>query len=316
MLFIFSDGITCGKETGSGKRFRKSENNCMSFLKKIFGKKNILEESDGQINLTPEEFFNTNYIKKLIFKYKRPATLLHPQKSKVAIKQDESKFGGIPNWAGFKEYPCCDTCNAPLNFVLQLYKKDFPDFYFPDNSSLFQLFRCPNNDCPDAYSEKYDHKMFHYYLRVANDNKILIRPVYDVPDTENEIPDCFLKPKVEDDFPNYDDFEENDFVDIEEKFGNDLAELLMDNYSSISNSKFGGYPSFTQSPSYPICICGKTKEFFFQLSSEDREDGVDKPPPPDKWSAHGIMIGDLGNIYFYVCKPCGQKTIESNWDSS
>lgn len=286
----------------------------MSFFKKLFGKKNNLDEAGGQVNLTPEQFFDTDHIKRLIGKYKRATTLLKPHTSKTVIEQIKSKFGGIPNWAGFDEYPCCDICKAPLNFVLQLYKKDFPDFYFPDNSILFQLFRCPNNDCPDAYSEMYDHKMFHFYLNTVNDNKILTKPIYNLIDAEDEVPDCYLKPKVADDFPNYDDFDNNDFVDIEKKFGNDLSELFMDNYSAIQNTKFGGYPSFTQSPSYPICTCGKTKEFFFQLSSEDTEEGVEQPPAPGKWSAHGIMIGDVGNIYYYVCKSCGENTIESNWD--
>jgi hypothetical protein len=90
----------------------------------------------------------------------------------------------------------------------------------------------------------------------------------------------------------------------------------MDKYSAINRTKFGGYPSFTQSPFYPTCTCGKTKEFFFQLSSEDLEEGVEFPPPSNKWSAHGIMIGDVGNVYFYVCKSCGPESIESYWDCS
>ncbi|GHN01563.1 hypothetical protein WSM22_30520 [Cytophagales bacterium WSM2-2] len=285
----------------------------MSFFKKLFG--NQPEMNGGQINLTSEEFFNTDYIKELIGKYKRTATLLRPHKSEVSIGQNESKFGGVPNFAEFENYPCCDKCKTPLNFVLQLYKKDFPTFYFPGNSNLFLLFRCPNNDCPDAYSEQFDHKMFHYYFSVTDSaNKRLTKPTHNLTDAETEVPDCYLKPKVVDDFPNYDDFEGNDFVVIEEKFGNDLSELFMENCSAIRNSKFGGYPSYIQSPSYPTCTCGKIKEFFFQLSSEDIEDGIKHPPPSDKWNSHGIMIGDVGNIYFYVCKSCGQKTIESNWD--
>lgn len=286
----------------------------MNLFKKLFGKQNSEDNSRSQLNLTPEQFFDTDYVKQLIEKYKLTTTLLRPHKSETIIQQQESKFGGVPNFSGFYEYPCCDSCEAPLNFVLQLYKKDFPNFYFPDNSILFQLFRCPNNECPDAYSEKYDHKMFHYYFDTLNDNKTLKKPPSNLADAESEIPDCILKPKVTDDFPNYDDFEENDFVDIEEKFGNDLSELFMDDYSAIQNSKFGGYPSYTQSPSYPICSCGNTKQFFFQLSSEDTEDGIEHPTTSDKWNAHGIMIGDVGNIYYYVCKSCGQKTIESNWD--
>jgi uncharacterized protein YwqG len=287
----------------------------MSFFKKLFGKHNEKDNSHGEIKPTPEQFFNTDLVKALINKYKRQTTLLRPHKSEIAIGQQESKFGGIPNFTGFDIYPCCDDCKTPLNFVLQLYKTDFPSFYFPDNTDLFQLFRCPNNDCPAGYSEQYDHKMFHYYLTSTTDNKLLAKPSHNLSNAENEVPDCYLKPQVTDDFPNFDDFEGNDFVNIEEQFGNDLTELFMDKYSAISNSKLGGYPSFTQSPEYPTCSCGKTKEFFFQLSSEDPEDGVEKPSP-NNWSPHGIMIGDVGNIYFYVCRSCGQKTIESYWDCS
>ena len=266
-------------------------------------------------HMTPEQFFASNYIKGLISKYKRTATLLRPHKSDFPLGKNKSKFGGSPNYAGFETYPYCTACKSPMNFVFQLYKKDFSTFYFPDNSNLFQLFRCPNHDCPDAYSGKYDHKMFHFYFSVSETNdKELVKPKHELSDSEGEISDCYLKPTIVDDFPNYDDFEGNDFIDIEEKFGNDLSELFMDHYSAIQNSKFGGYPSYTQSPFYPNCNCGKRKEFFFQLSSEDIEDGIENPPPPDKWSPHGIMIGDVGNIYFYVCKSCGQKSIESNWD--
>lgn len=281
----------------------------MSLFKKLFG--------GNDEDMTPEEFFKTDYVKKLLKKYKKTTTILRPHRSEYPLSSAESKFGGQPNFAGFESYPCCDVCQAPLNFVLQLYKKDFPSFYFPDDTSLFQLFRCPNRECPEAYAEPYysDLKMFHFYFNESpSDNKQLIKPVHQLTEFEAEVPDCYLKPIVGDDFPNYDDFEGDDFSDIAERYNEDLSEAFMEEYTAVQGSKFGGYPSYTQPPDYPVCSCGKTKEFFFQLSSEDIEDGVPKPPPPDKWSAHGIMIGDVGNIYYYVCKSCGPQTIESNWD--
>jgi len=280
----------------------------MSIFRKLFSNK-----ENGE--MTEEEFFNTNYVKGLINKYKKATTLLRPHRSKDAISTHESKFGGQPNFAGFESYPCCDRCKMPLNFVLQLYKKDFPAFYFQGDANLFQLFRCPNQDCPDAYSREYDHKMFHFFFNAdPSDNKTFIKPEFSLTNAESEVPDCYLKPTVADDFPTYDDFEGNDFVLLDKKFSEDLSESFMEKYTAIQNSKFGGYPSFTQSPYYPICSCGKTKDFFFQLSSEDIEDGVTFPPSPDKWSAHGIMIGDVGNMYYYACKTCGPQTIESYWD--
>lgn len=265
--------------------------------------------------LSPEEFLATDYIQGLLKKYKRPATLFRAHRSEVPIGQDKSKFGGVPSFVGFEIYPCCDGCGTPLNFVLQLYKKDFPDFYFPENVDLFQLFRCPNYQCPGAFEGGTDLKMFHYYFNTENSiEKQLSKPTFHLEDAEAEVPDCYLKPEVIQDMPMYDDYEENDFYQIDDLFGDELSELFSEKYITRQNSKFGGYPSFTQSALYPVCTCDKTKEFFFQLSSEDVEDGIPNPPPAAKWSAHGIMIGDLGNIYYYFCKSCGPESIESSWD--
>jgi hypothetical protein len=285
----------------------------MDFFKRLFGKNK--SELKMQNDMTIDDFLETEYVKKLVKKYVTTATLLRPHKSNIPINSTSSKFGGIPNFEGFNSYPICPTCRAPLNFVLQIYKKDFQTFYFPNNLNLFQLFRCPNNDCSDSYSDQYDHKMFPFYFNTSEfKDKTIIKPSHEFDNIEKVVPDCYLKPIESEDFPNYDDYEGNDFVIIEEKFGNKLSEFFMDKYSAIQKTKFGGYPSYTQSPNYPICSCGKTKEFFFQLSSEDIEDGIGYPPPSDKWSPHGIMIGDVGNIYFYVCKTCGIDSIESNWD--
>lgn len=285
----------------------------MNLFRKIFGDKNS-NVKENEI-LSQEHFFELKYIKELVDKYKKPTILLRPHKANQQISNSESKFGGIPNLENFNSYPCCSECETPLNFVFQLYKKDFPTFYFPEETNLFQLFRCPNNDCPDAYSEKYDHKMFTFYSNSSPmTQKELLKPSCNLKELEIEVPDCFLKPLQMDDFPNYDDFNGNDFTIIEEKFGEDVSEKFMEEYCAIQRTKIGGYPSYTQSPEYPVCSCGKTKEFIFQLSSEDMEDGVENPPPADMWSPHGIMIGDVGNIYFYVCKSCGKETIESNWD--
>lgn len=285
----------------------------MNFFKKILG----LNSSDRMKNedMTSEEFFETEYVKNLIEKYKRKTILLKPHKSENELKWTESKFGGYPNLESFTEYPKCDSCNSSLNFVFQIYKKDFLEFYFPNDATIFQLFRCPNNDCKDSYNEFYDHKMFHYFSKVKCEiNNEFIKEKNKLANFEPEVPNCYLKPTEKFDFPNYDDFNEEDFVEMEKKFGEEFYEEFIDKYNAIPNTKLWGYPSFTQSPFYPECNCGKTKDFLFQLSSEDTEDGIESPLYPNNWSSHGIMIGDVGNIYYFVCKDCGEKSIESYWD--
>jgi uncharacterized protein YwqG len=269
-----------------------------------------------------DEFIRMKSIQGLLHKYQRPTVLLRPHKAALAISPDKSKFGGIPNGIGFDEYPCCDSCHTPLNFVLQLYKEDFPDLYFPQGKNLFQLFRCPKFDYPsDEDIYKYDHRMFVYYFDAGQTRKLktLDKPkVFITEDHEDEVPDCYLKPKrINDDFPNYDDFEEGEFNldDVSKAYGEQIADQFMEVLCAMDGTKIGGHPGFIQSPYHPVCNCGKQKEFFFQLSSNDMEDGVSFPPN-GAWSAHGIMIGDVGNICWFVCKDCGEGSIESYWDCS
>ena len=267
------------------------------------------------MGITEEQFLETDYVKDIIAKYQRSATVLHPQTSNVPLSIAVSKFGGIPNLSGFNTYPHCDCCNTPLNFVLQLYKDEFQELYFPEGKSLFQLFRCPNGDCQDAYPEKdyYDLKMFVYYHSIDKivDNLIKM-PVGNQEGMEFPVPDCVLKPVKLDDFPIDEDYG-IEINNMQVLYGAEMSDYFFDQFYAEQRTKVGGYPNFAQSPYYPKCSCGKQKEFFFQLSSDDQEEGV-LDPVPDKWSPHRIMIGDLGNIYFYVCKCCGENSIESYWD--
>lgn len=288
----------------------------MGLFTKLFGR-NIKEqmERNDEVGITPEQFLQTDFVKEVAGKYQKIAIVLNPAKSIHPIDASESKFGGIPNLANFESYPCCDSCNTPLNFVVQLYKKDVPGHYWPENKKLFQLFRCPKDSCPAAYSAPYyaDRKMFTYYFADEFFNETLLIPKeLDNEEFEPRVPDCKLNIEIREDYPHYEDFD-NVVTDIERKFGDEFSDLFADTFSPIQRTKAGGYPSYTQSSHNPECECGKHKEFFFQLCSEDTEPHITNPVP-DNWSPHGIMIGDLGNIYFYVCKDCGEKSIESYWD--
>lgn len=289
----------------------------MGIFQKLFGGDgNVPIDKGGKAALTPEQFLETKFVRDTAARYGKTAMVLNPSKSLVPIGPDESKFGGTPNLNNFDAYPCCDGCGTALNFVVQLYREDLAEHYWPGDSNLFQLFRCPNEKCPAAFSAPYhaDHKMFVYYFYDgASDPNTIFMPDQPLSDNhEPPVPDCKLNIAPEPDYPHYEDFDEV-ITGIENTYGETYGDLFMDTYYPVQRSKSGGYPSYTQSSHEPMCACGKPKEFFFQLSSEDTEPHVTHPVP-DNWSPHGIMIGDLGNIYFYVCKDCGEQSIESYWD--
>ncbi|MBF4507342.1 DUF1963 domain-containing protein [Flavobacterium sp. JLP] len=242
----------------------------------------------------------------IIEKYKKSTILLQSRNLQREISWKESKFGGYPNMESFSEYPKCDVCKSSLNFVFQLYKKDFPEFYFPGDANIFQLFRCPNYNCNESFSDRYDQKMFHYYSKVdCKKNKVFVK-LKNVGDLiEPEVPDCYLKSLVTSDYPKFDDYKSSDWAKLDNNFKESLLEESVEKYVTKSYTKIGGYPSFTQSSYYPKCNCGKIKEFLFQLSSDS-----------SKKANLGIMIGDAGNIYYYICSHCGEKSIESYWDCS
>ncbi len=250
---------------------------------------------------TIEDLLQDNEVKDLLSTYKKQTTLLQPHRSDKEIDFRKSKMGGMPNLNGFQEWPICDECNKPLDFVLQLYKTDFPDFYFPENKNIFQLFKCPDLYCP---GKSYLYEMFHYYQNVNTDknNEVEI-PELDNKEVrdlgEEKAQECYFEPEISDDYPEYFEYPEDERANFENKHSQEIVWLFWENFSVKRDTKFGGYPSWTQSPDYPFCECGSQIELFFQLTGDED---------------HGLFLGDGGSIYYFVCKKCGEKSIESRCD--
>jgi uncharacterized protein YwqG len=226
---------------------------------------------------------------------------------------DQSKMGGLPDLRHFIKYPKCDICQTNLNFVIQIYKIDFPEFYFPEGKDVFQLFRCPNRDCKSGINQYYDQKVFPFFFNSAEAGKQIPKELANSGnDFEREIPECELKPEKKADYPTHEDYEYEDIRDLEVEYGEKLIQKLMEKFDCIKETKCNGYACWDQDSNIPLCECGKDKQLFFQLSSDDREKGIEYPQ--GQWSPHKIMIGDVGKIYFFVCKNCGEKSVETRWD--
>lgn len=263
-------------------------------------------------------FLQDDQVQQTISKLKRETVLLNPRRD-TSNRDVKSKMGGEPNLMHFESYPVCDSCNSPLNFVLQLFKQEFPEFYWPDNKTIFQLYRCPNYDCSGAFSENYDLKMFHFYFTSFDDTeKFFSKPVVEIPNRESEVAACLFHRETVADYPMFESGTYEEHEELELHFSDELIVEFEERYQPKQQTKIMGYPSFTQNTYYPICNCGKEKEFFFQLASEDNDGDVNSKDFTGNhaWSHHGIMIGDVGNIYYFVCADCGEKSIESYWDCS
>lgn len=250
---------------------------------------------------------------KPLTKIKRPVTLLKPKKAKNPVPFSVSKMGGTPNLNLFEKWPRCDVCNTPLNFVFQIYKDEFPEFYFPDDASIFLLFRCPNYFCEGAFDGHHDLKMFWFYGEADTDeNTIIEKPAHTSEDAEEQMPDCSFNPIRTIDYPHFEEQSEK-WEKFEEKYIEDIdiIDEFMSKYQPKIGTKINGFPDWVDTPDYPVCSCGNRKEFFFQLSSEEEEEGEE---PPVEWPPYAAVIGESGNLYFFVCKKCGAGSIESRWE--
>ncbi|MBU1118743.1 DUF1963 domain-containing protein [Patescibacteria group bacterium] len=243
---------------------------------------------------------------KAILETGKEAVFLNPKRSSEPLPFSVSKMGGEPNMNAFDAWPECSDCKTLYIFVLQLYKSEYPEFPFPEGSDLFQLFRCPNDDCKGAYDECSDHLMQWFYSEAITDsNKEIQRPSADGDQLEEPIPDCLFNPERRLDYDS-----QSLYVDLEEKYDNfeDVIEVFYEKYGSPVGTKINGHPDWIQDNATPECKCGKEMTFFFQLSGSD--EGDDGEPP------HGLSIGDMGNIYFFGCDNCGVESITTLWDCS
>jgi hypothetical protein len=88
----------------------------------------------------------------------RTGWLLTPQRETRPLGYSQTKMGGDPNPGKLGTWPLCSACDVPLNFVLQIHKRRFPQLWFPRNKNLFQIFRCPNLSCRNNEIENdWDH---------------------------------------------------------------------------------------------------------------------------------------------------------------
>lgn len=250
---------------------------------------------------------------KPLIKITKDVTLLRPKKTSDSLPFSTSKMGGTPNMTLFDTWPTCDVCHTPLNFVLQIYKDDFSEFYFPDNANIFLLFRCPNYLCEEAFSDKFDLKMFWFYGNVSADKtKDLKKPVITLEDYEEPLPECGFNPMQTIDYPHYGEQME-DWQKFEDKYiyDVDIFDSFMSKYQPKVGTKINGFPDWIENPAYPVCSCGNTKEFFLQLSSEEYEEGEDMI----EWPPYAAVMEENGSMFFFVCKQCGLESIETVWEA-
>jgi len=189
-------------------------------------------------------------------------------------------FGGTPKYSSSDEWPCCEQCNKPMQFLLNLRLDSLPEKYQTKlNTGTLQLFYC---GIDDGMCETWAPFSGTHCIRIVTDLVPIQRPKEIEP-----LPKANIVSWEEfTDFPHpeehrllgitYDYDFTNNIVNVHcqspEISLNDLS-IDLDIAETISMAKEGdklaGWPFWVQGVEYPNCPeCSSQMELLMQIDSE------------------------------------------------
>jgi hypothetical protein len=251
---------------------------------------------------------------------RRQAIALHPFRV-TQVSADSSHFGGVMLGNAPADWPRCDLHNSAHVGVLQLLREDFPAFRFLDETDVFQLTWCPfDHDLglPDVrvrwlkrsklaatQPSNPEHRwpVYDYVprpCRVYCDvfDEYAIDPDSLTPETREAILSCAaLRHEAERDGKTLSD--------------DGILEYCRSYYGPYPGTKLMGHPSWVQSPEMPSCHgCNKPMTLLLAIESWEpwsAQKEARRPtqlPPGTPVDPTGLMIGDAGCAYVFVCYQC------------
>ncbi len=259
---------------------------------------------------------------------------LHPR-SGSEPPMNASKLGGRFLWSQDESWPICtepkgereESFSPPHEHmyvpVLQLRRDEFPELAFPDGTNLFQLLWCPNN-----------HELSHSPVR-----KVFWRAEIEITDPLERMPHptpveeeylprpCQLHPERVTEYPGGSDLPEvlsGTLQQWEEE--NENESIYFSELSTAPGTKLGGYPNWIQGTWTLDCDCGHIMEHLLPIASEEvfgrewlRWCPIEELQVGYRYlyalqaanRSTGIMLGDAGNLYVFICRHCQNWPVAS-----
>ncbi|MGW8361107.1 hypothetical protein ACWGK1_11115 [Streptomyces wedmorensis] len=275
----------------------------------------------------------------------RGVTLLYPRVGRPST--GDSSIGGPLLWPADEPWPMCAEQDhykplAPpvgpepvaMVPVVQLYAWDVPDLVFPAGADLLQILWCPLVHEDGQYAA---NPRLHWRSAVVTAaGAIAGEPPRPHTAEGDYLPrPCTLSPTTAVEYPNWDLPEGlsallgERFEALKEERGYDYFEV-----ATTQQSKVGGYPAWTQQPDWPDCAdCGTRMEHLLSVTAtepgmgrwlplDDRDPRQDAAP---SWRVeadpvalgtfgHDMCLGDLGGMYFFVCRRCPDTPYTHRYD--
>lgn len=277
----------------------------------------------------------------------REVTLLFPRAGQPGT--GDSSVGGPLLWPADEPWPMCaepdhyKPLSAPVGPepvamvpVVQLYARDVPGLAFPAGTDLLQILWCPLVHEDDQYAA---NPSLHWRSTALTTARAASgEPPRPHTAEEDYLPrPCTLSPTAAVEYPNWDLPEgfsqllEERFEALERETGFGYFEV-----ATTQQSKVGGYPSWTQAPDWPECPgCGTRMDHLLSITATepgmgrwlplDDRDPCQDPAKVPSWRAeadattldaigHDMGLGDLGGMYFFVCRLCPDVPCTHRYD--
>lgn len=185
--------------------------------------------------------------------------------------------------------------------VLQIRFEDIPSMRFPEGKNIFQLLWCPRNHLIT------NSPLCRTVWRNENDIKTQLdtMPQSSYPDRElTPSPSMVLIQEVME-YPKFWALssEERNLLTGERK------EFYWNHLSTNKGIKVGGHPHWIQDPEIPVCKCDNEMEHLLTIGSDVFEDYPNHKAP-------GLIIGDCGAIYVFICYNCQDFPFETVFQCS
>ncbi|MFI9269663.1 DUF1963 domain-containing protein [Kitasatospora sp. NPDC052896] len=276
--------------------------------------------------------------------YRRDTVRLHPRAGDPGVR--DSSVGGPLLWPRSQPWPHCHDDHPhtafappqpgaiPLVPVLQLFAADVPELPFPAGTDVLQVLWCPFD-----HEAGYVPRPERYWRDGSACDGEPGTPPRPIGADDDYLPDpCVLHPERTADYPNW-DLPEEVAEALEERFDRLEEETGWSYWSHLSVAdgiKVGGYPTWTQEPSWPDCpTCGQRMEHLLTVNSAEFDGESwrtwlpveDIPATGTVWDLPyqertriqrppGLMLGDMGGIYLFDCRRCPDRPYSHRSDCS
>ncbi|MFI1064583.1 MULTISPECIES: hypothetical protein [Streptomyces] len=270
----------------------------------------------------------------------REVTLLFPRAGSPGPR--DSSIGGPLLWPAAEPWPMCAEPDLykPLDPpvgpepvamvpVVQLYARDVPGLVFPAGTDLLQILWCPLVHEDGRYAAR---PSLHWRGTAPTAAGALAgEPPRPHTAYEEFLPrPCTVSPTPAVEYPHWDmpaglgERLDERFQALQEERGHGYFDV-----ATTQQSKVGGYPGWTQPPSWPDCAgCGTRMEHLLSVTATEpdagrwlplddrdhRREGAGADPAAADSFGHGMNLGDLGGMYFFVCRGCPDTPYTHRYD--